>query len=54
MQELEGKTVFITGAARGQGRAHAVAFAGAGANVIAVDIDEQIETVDYPVGIANA
>lgn len=50
MQEFEGKTVFITGAARGQGRAHAVAFARAGANVIAVDIDEQIETVDYPVG----
>jgi SDR family mycofactocin-dependent oxidoreductase len=35
---LEGKVAFITGAARGQGRAHAVRMAAEGANVIAVDI----------------
>ena len=35
---LEGKVVFITGAARGQGRAHAVRFAEEGANVIATDL----------------
>ena len=35
---LEGKVSFITGAARGQGRAHAVRMAGEGADIIAVDI----------------
>ena len=34
---FEGKVVFITGAARGQGRSHARRFAAEGANVIAVD-----------------
>ena len=34
---FEGKVVFITGAARGQGRAHARRFAAEGANIIAVD-----------------
>jgi NAD(P)-dependent dehydrogenase (short-subunit alcohol dehydrogenase family) len=35
---LTGKVAFITGAARGQGRAHAVRMAGEGADIIAVDI----------------
>ena len=35
---LEGKVAFITGAARGQGRAHAVAMAEEGADIIAIDI----------------
>ena len=35
---LAGKVAFITGAARGQGRAHAVRMAKEGADVIAVDI----------------
>src|ERR1044072_962553 len=35
---LEGRGAFITGAARGQGRAHAVRMANEGADVIAVDI----------------
>jgi SDR family mycofactocin-dependent oxidoreductase len=35
---LTGKVAFITGAARGQGRAHAVRMAGEGANIIAVDV----------------
>src|SRR6478752_5796176 len=35
---VEGKVAFITGAARGQGRAHAVRMAGEGADIIAVDI----------------
>lgn len=38
MGRFEGKVVFITGAARGQGRAHARRFAAEGANVIAVDV----------------
>ncbi len=45
---LKGKVAFITGAARGQGRAHAVRLAADGANVIAVDLCEQITSVPYP------
>jgi SDR family mycofactocin-dependent oxidoreductase len=45
---MEGKVVVITGAARGQGRAHAVRFAEEGADVIAMDICRDVETVDYP------
>ena len=45
---LEGKVAFITGAARGQGRAHAVRLAADGASVIAVDLCEQIASVPYP------
>ncbi|CAM4270438.1 (-)-trans-carveol dehydrogenase [Mycobacterium basiliense] len=50
---LSGRVAFITGAARGQGRAHAVRLAGAGANVIAVDLCEQIDSVPYPLGTAD-
>jgi SDR family mycofactocin-dependent oxidoreductase len=45
---LEGRVAFITGAARGQGRAHAVRLAREGADIIAVDLIEGIETVPYP------
>ena len=45
---LEGKVAVITGAARGQGRAHAVRFAQEGADVIALDICRQIESNPYP------
>jgi SDR family mycofactocin-dependent oxidoreductase len=45
---LEGKVAFITGAARGQGRSHAVRLAQEGASVIAVDLCRQIESVAYP------
>ena len=45
---LEDKVVFITGAARGQGRAHAVRFAEEGADVIAVDLCAQLDSVAYP------
>ena len=45
---LEGKVAFITGAARGQGRAHAVRMAEEGADIIAVDICKQIESVLIP------
>jgi (+)-trans-carveol dehydrogenase len=48
MGRLENKVAFITGAARGQGRSHAVRLAQEGADIIAVDICEQIETVPYP------
>jgi SDR family mycofactocin-dependent oxidoreductase len=48
MGMLEGKVALITGAARGQGRAHAIASAREGADVIVVDINEQIRSVGYP------
>jgi SDR family mycofactocin-dependent oxidoreductase len=45
---LEGRVAFITGAARGQGRAHAVAMAKEGADIIAIDICRPIESNPYP------
>jgi SDR family mycofactocin-dependent oxidoreductase len=47
MATLDGKVAFITGAARGQGREHAVRLAHEGADIIAVDICAQIPTVGY-------
>ena len=44
---LEGKVALVTGAARGQGRAHALTLAREGAEIVAVDIDRQIGTVPY-------
>ena len=44
---LEGKVALITGAARGQGRSHAVRLAEEGADIIAVDVCEDVETVPY-------
>jgi NAD(P)-dependent dehydrogenase (short-subunit alcohol dehydrogenase family) len=46
--QLAGKVAFITGAARGQGRSHAVRFAEEGADIIAFDLCEQMPTVPYP------
>ena len=48
MGELSGKVAFITGAARGQGRAHAVKLASMGADIIAIDLCKDIETIGYP------
>src|SRR5262245_14751011 len=45
---VAGKVAFITGAARGQGRAHALRLAEEGADVIAVDICAPIKNVPYP------
>ncbi len=44
---LDGKVAFITGAARGMGRNHAVRFAKEGANIIAVDLCAPIAAADY-------
>jgi len=48
MGKLDGKVAFITGAARGQGRSHAIRLAQEGADIIAVDICAQVDTVAYP------
>jgi SDR family mycofactocin-dependent oxidoreductase len=45
---LEGKVAFVTGAARGQGRSHAVRLAQQGANIIAIDICETFDSMNYP------
>lgn len=44
---VEGKVAFVTGAARGQGRSHALRLAQEGADIIAIDICEDIETNHY-------
>ncbi|WP_052850936.1 mycofactocin-coupled SDR family oxidoreductase [Streptomyces avicenniae] len=48
MGRVEGKVAFVTGAARGQGRSHAIRLAQEGADIIAVDIAAQMDTVPYP------
>ena len=47
MGKLNGKVAFITGAARGLGRSHAVRLAEEGADIIAVDICRQLQSVGY-------
>jgi (+)-trans-carveol dehydrogenase len=45
--KLHGRVALVTGAARGQGRSHAVRLAQEGADIIAVDICGQIDTIEY-------
>lgn len=46
---LEGRVAFVTGAARGQGRAHAVRLANEGADIVAVDVCGPVsDTITYP------
>jgi (+)-trans-carveol dehydrogenase len=52
--KLEGKVAFITGAARGQGRSHAIRLAQEGADIIAVDICAQIDAGPPEVIVARA
>ncbi|WP_174184169.1 mycofactocin-coupled SDR family oxidoreductase [Nocardia barduliensis] len=47
MGRVEGKVAFVTGAARGQGRSHAVRLAQEGADIIAVDICRDIDSIGY-------
>jgi SDR family mycofactocin-dependent oxidoreductase len=47
MGKLDGQVAFITGAARGQGRSHAVRLAQEGADIIGIDICAQISEVSY-------
>lgn len=48
MGKLDGRVAIVTGAGRGQGRAHALALAREGAKVVVSDIGEDIDTVQYP------
>jgi SDR family mycofactocin-dependent oxidoreductase len=50
MGSLDDRVVFITGAARGQGRSHAVMCAEQGANIIGIDICEDLDVVPYKLG----
>ena len=53
MGKLDGKVAFITGAARGQGRSHAIRLAQEGADIIAVDICAQLDSVVYPMSTSD-
>ncbi|GAA2170721.1 mycofactocin-coupled SDR family oxidoreductase [Actinomadura napierensis] len=53
MDKLDGKVAFITGAARGQGRSHAVALAREGADIIAIDTTAKVGSVPYPLATAD-
>jgi SDR family mycofactocin-dependent oxidoreductase len=53
MGRVQGKVAFVTGAARGQGRSHAVRLAEEGADIIAVDLCGDLETVGYALGSAE-
>ena len=53
MGRVEGKVALITGAARGQGRSHAIRLAEEGADIIAVDLCAPIDTLQYEIATAD-
>ena len=49
MGRVDGKVAFVTGAARGQGRSHAIRLAQEGADIVAVDLCDKVGTIQmYP------
>ncbi|ORB19490.1 3-oxoacyl-[acyl-carrier-protein] reductase [Mycolicibacterium moriokaense] len=51
---MEGRVAFITGAARGQGRAHATRLAREGADIIAIDVCAPVsDSITYPLGTSE-
>jgi len=50
MGSLDGQVALITGAARGQGRSHALALAAEGAAIAACDVPGPMSTLGYPLG----
>lgn len=53
MGRVEGKVAVITGAARGQGREHAVTLAREGADILAIDVCAQLDSVPYPLSTTD-
>ncbi|QXW00130.1 MULTISPECIES: mycofactocin-coupled SDR family oxidoreductase [Rhodococcus] len=53
MGQFDGQVAFVTGAARGQGRSHALRLAQEGADIIAIDVCRQVDTVPYPTATAD-
>jgi SDR family mycofactocin-dependent oxidoreductase len=53
MGRVDGKVAFITGAARGQGRSHALRLAEEGADIIAVDLCRPVETAPYELATSD-
>jgi len=51
--DFSGQVVFVTGAGRGQGRSHAVAYAEHGADVVVTGLSRGIETSQYPLATAD-
>ena len=47
---VAGKVALVTGAARGQGRSHAVQLAREGADIVAVDLCADVDSIPYPLG----
>src|SRR5579862_6544867 len=48
MGSLDGRVALITGAARGQGRSHALALAGEGCDIVACDVPRPMASPTYP------
>jgi (+)-trans-carveol dehydrogenase len=53
MDRVAGRVALITGAARGQGRSHALRLAEEGADVIALDFAGEVDTTPYPLATAE-
>lgn len=53
MGRVTGKVALVTGAARGQGRSHAVRLAEEGAEIIAIDACSPVESAPYPMASAE-